>query len=129
MNNPEVHDLHLLRIHDGDTIVCDIEVGMGIWLHDRRIRLARINAPELPTPLGVAALNALQALIVPQATLTLITTGSEPFDNYGRVLGEVILYVLPHTAGINLSDWLLAHGYAQPWPAPQPIPQLVKETA
>ena len=127
MSNPEVHDLKLLRVHDGDTIVCDINVGFNLWLHDERIRLARINCPELPTPQGQAAQVALAALLEqPGVTLEVLTTGTKPKDNYGRYEGEVFAMTDPKKPGINLSDWLLAHGYAQPWPA-QPVPQPAKE--
>ena len=48
------YDLYLYRIDnirviDGDTIDCDIDLGFDVWLHKQRIRLYGIDAPETRT--------------------------------------------------------------------------------
>ena len=35
------------KIYDGDTITVDIDLGFDIILHKQKIRLLRINAPEV----------------------------------------------------------------------------------
>ena len=38
---------YVRKIHDGNTIDVDIDLGFDIILHDQKIRLLRINAPEV----------------------------------------------------------------------------------
>jgi endonuclease YncB( thermonuclease family) len=33
-------------VHDGDTVTADIDLGFSTWLHDQKLRLYGINAPE-----------------------------------------------------------------------------------
>ena len=37
------------RVVDGDTVDVDIDLGFGIWVHNQRIRLSGIDAPETRT--------------------------------------------------------------------------------
>ena len=78
-------NVRLVKVVDGDTLRVDIDLGLHIWAHDQRIRLADVNAPELPTPDGVAAREALMQRLaagVPGLTIT----GK---DKYGRWLGII----------------------------------------
>jgi endonuclease YncB( thermonuclease family) len=34
-------------VYDGDTVTADIDLGFHVWLHDEKLRLSRINAPEV----------------------------------------------------------------------------------
>ena len=38
---------YVRKIYDGDTITVDIDLGFGVVLHNQKVRLVRINAPEL----------------------------------------------------------------------------------
>ncbi|MST00048.1 MAG: nuclease, partial [Pedosphaera sp.] len=38
---------HITSVYDGDTCTADIDVGLGVWVRGEKLRLHRINAPEL----------------------------------------------------------------------------------
>ena len=40
------------RVIDGDTFVCDIDLGFGIWLVDQHCRLHGLDTPEKDTEAG-----------------------------------------------------------------------------
>ncbi len=37
---------HIQSIYDGDTCRADIDLGVGIWVRNEKLRLMRINAPK-----------------------------------------------------------------------------------
>ena len=41
------YDAKVTKIYDADTYTCDIELGLDIVLHNQKIRLLNINAPEM----------------------------------------------------------------------------------
>lgn len=95
------------RVIDGDTIVASLDLGWGIWHKDARIRLARINCPEMDTPEGVAARDfTVMHLNLGGAVVTIV---SRSLDKYGRTLAEVKL-----SNGELLNDLLLDNGHAVP---------------
>lgn len=104
----------LTRIIDGDTWILSIDLGMSVWIHDQRIRAADINAPELSTDAGKAALAWVQAWFAqhcPDGTVT-IRTQRDRNDNYGRLLGTILA-----VDGACLNSEMLAAGQAGPWPS------------
>jgi micrococcal nuclease len=90
----------LVRVVDGDTIIVNIDLGMDVWLHQVRIRLLHINAPEMKTPEGPIAKAYLESLIKGQSLS--VTTKSK--DKYGRRLAEVVT-----KEGVNLSEAMKPH--------------------
>ena len=44
---PYVYKACVRSVFDGDTCNVDIDLGLRTWIHNERIRLARINAPEV----------------------------------------------------------------------------------
>jgi endonuclease YncB( thermonuclease family) len=97
------------RVIDGDTLVCDLDLGWGLWLHDRRVRLAGVNCPEMNTLEGEAARLYVTELLA--EVKWQVTVVSHSLDKYGRVLGEVRL---GENEATNLSAFLLADGHAVP---------------
>lgn len=97
------------RVIDGDTLVCDLDLGWGVWQHDRRVRLAGVNCPEMNTPAGELARKFVIDLLTDCRWE--VTVVSHSLDKYGRVLGEVRLGENEVT---NLSALLLAEGHAVP---------------
>jgi endonuclease YncB( thermonuclease family) len=95
------------KIHDGDTLTADLDLGWKITLAGQPVRLARCNAPELATVDGRQALAYLQTLV---RVGDLVTVVSTRLDKYGRVLGEVTT-----ETGIDLADAMIAAGHAKPW--------------
>ncbi len=97
----------IVRVVDGDTYIALVDLGFDLAL-TARIRSARINAPELPTPAGLAAKGWLEQTI----------TGVDPHgfdvqvrgrDNYGRWLAELVI----RSSGINVNDLMVKQGQAE----------------
>jgi endonuclease YncB( thermonuclease family) len=74
----------LIRVVDGDTIVVDIDLGLGIWTRKVRLRLVHLNTPELDTEEGKLAKTYLESVINKNL---LVSTKSK--DRYGRWLADV----------------------------------------
>jgi micrococcal nuclease len=93
----------LIRVIDGDTVVLDCDLGFYQWRLGRSYRLARINAPEMSTPEGVAARAALVEHLAGVVAYMVMTQKADSFDRW-----IVELYA----DGANVNDWLVANGYA-----------------
>ncbi len=78
-------------VYDGDTCTVDIDLGLGTWVHGEKIRLYRINAPEVrgvERPAGLKARDFLRSLI--DGKEIFIQTIKDRKGKYGRYLGEII---------------------------------------
>jgi endonuclease YncB( thermonuclease family) len=109
--------LEVRRVVDGDTVHARVDLGCDVRL-DLTLRLAGIDAPELPTVEGVAAKEYLEGLLEPSprvpATL-LVRTFKDRREKYGRYLGQIIWrFGDGHEADVNKA--MLNAGHAQPWP-------------
>ena len=88
----------LLRIVDGDTVDCDIDLGFGIVLTNQRIRLYGIDTPESRTrdleekKCGKLAAKYIEDHIEIASTFTL-RSRLDSKGKYGRILGELICYI------------------------------------
>ena len=78
------------RVIDGDTFVCDIDLGFGIWLHDKSVRVAHVNCPERDTPEGEAA-KVYTTNMLHQAKAITVCIKEHKGDKFGRILAEVTL--------------------------------------
>lgn len=96
------YDLYLYRIDnirviDGDTIDCDIDLGFDVWLHKQRIRLYGIDAPETRTKdleekkRGIEAKQWLEKKLDDALDVRL---SSEEFNRgkFGRILGVLHVF-------------------------------------
>lgn len=92
-----------IRVIDADTLVLDLDLGFYQHRLGRSYRLARINAPEMGTPEGVAARESLVARLAGVASFLVSTSKADSFDRW-----IVELYA----DGANVSDWLVANGHA-----------------
>ncbi len=108
----------LIRIIDGDTVLLDVDLGLGFHLTDLRLRLARIDAPELDAVdvttqrAAIASSLSLQKLLE-CSTLLLVTSGDRK-DVYGRLIGE-LFRIDPATGGPgqNASEHQIRTGHAK----------------
>lgn len=96
----------IAKIVDGDTVDLDVDLGFHVT-HRIRARLARIDTPEMNTEEG-KAVKELLLQHAPVGSDVMVETGKG--DRYGRWIAEVVL-----ASGLNVSDWLLAAGYAKPY--------------
>lgn len=96
----------VVSVHDGDTAHMLLDLGWYVTYGPARVRVARINAPELPTPEGVAARDFASALL--PAGLKVVFA-SHSLDKYGRPLGTIAL-----PDGQDFGQAMLDSGHAVP---------------
>ena len=98
-------------VYDGDTCRVDIDLGLGIWIRNEKLRLVRINAPEMTgddKALGTAARDFLRELIDGQKVI--IESVKDRRGKYGRYLAEI--WIQQDEIWINVNDALVAAGHA-----------------
>ncbi|MBC8326084.1 MAG: thermonuclease family protein [Verrucomicrobia subdivision 3 bacterium] len=99
-------------VYDGDTCTVNIDLGLSVTLHQQKIRLHRINAPELrgrSHRRGRAARDFLRGEIMGHEIL--LQTIKDKKGKYGRYLGE--LWVKQGRQMVNVNDRLVAEGHAK----------------
>ncbi len=104
---------HVTSVYDGDTCTVDIDLGLGVWVRGEKLRLHRINAPELrgrDAPKGKASRDHLKWLIGGREVL--LQTIKDRREKYGRYLAEVWLEK-PGAAPANVNDAMVAAGQAR----------------
>jgi micrococcal nuclease len=105
----------LVAVVDGDTIDIVRDAGCDI-LQPMRIRLDRINAPEMSTPEGKTAKSWLVKLLSnPDGTLKdiYICTMKDKKEKYGRYLGEFWLWSEDPARINSVNDRLVEAGHAK----------------
>ena len=86
----------VVRIVDGDTVDCDIDLGFSVVLHKQRIRLKGIDTPESRTRdkveklYGLAAKAYLEGFIWAAGDDLSIETSMDGRGKFGRILGRLI---------------------------------------
>ena len=88
----------VLRVVDGDTLVCRIDCGFNTKVK-QILRLRGINAPETDTDEGAAAKRFVQSLIKIGDTIVVRTSTSDKFDRY---LADV--FVLKENRGEKIEE-------------------------
>lgn len=130
------------KVHDGDTITVDLDLGMYHHHTPTKVRLIGINAPEMSTgEAGQKSRDSLIALLktkgnvrfgkdaVDPVTIYIATikqADHELFDNYGRVLGWIYLSPIAMTAKdrestLNWQQWLAKQARAFMTPKDWPV--------
>lgn len=74
------------KVIDGDTIDITIDLGFSIQ-YTERVRLARINAPEMSTQEGKIIKTFMQDTL--EGRNVTIRTEKNTFDKYGRWIAEI----------------------------------------
>jgi micrococcal nuclease len=74
------------RVVDGDTIDVILDLGFNIQ-YTERVRLARINAPEISTDAGKTVKTFMIDML--EGRDVTIRTQKNTFDKYGRWIAEV----------------------------------------
>jgi len=98
-------------VYDGDTCRVDVDLGLGIWIRNEKLRLVRINAPEMTgsdKALGTASRDFLRGLI--DGREIIIETVKDRRGKYGRYLAEI--WLGKEGVWINVNDALVAAGHA-----------------
>lgn len=100
------------KVYDGDTCTVDIDLGLGTWIHREKLRLYRINAPEVrgpERPKGLRSRDFLRNKILGKEVV--LETSKDKKGKYGRYLADIWL---KDDSGnwININDLLVQQGYA-----------------
>jgi endonuclease YncB( thermonuclease family) len=113
----------IVRVHDGDTIVVDLDLGRRIWVRDAPHRLAGIAARELNMPGGVEARDYLAGLLPAGAKVTLQSL--KPYKYGDSYMAKIVL-----PEGGDVAALLIAQGWALPWDGKgaQPVPVWPRRT-
>lgn len=91
---PYAYKVIVLRVIDGDTLVVDIDLGFGVWLHDQHLRLYDFDAPEVH---GKTEAERAHAQIVTELVRSKTDTDRDVYirtykdnkEKYGRWLVDV----------------------------------------
>lgn len=99
----------ITNIVDADTVDIVLDLQFHISMK-QRLRLARIDAPELRSPLTAEREKAKLAreYVIEKALAKKVIVATEKADSFGRYLAEV--YIVE--TGENLNDALLEAGHA-----------------
>ena len=107
------YEAECLRVVDGDTIDCRIDLGFDVWVK-KRIRFYGINTPESrtrdleETQRGIAAkARVVDLLRTNEGRFVLKSHG---VGKYGRVLGELFVDVGEEDL-LNVKDVLIREGH------------------
>jgi len=101
----------VVSVYDGDTCTVEIDLGLGVWTHGEKLRLTRINAPEVrgvERPAGLAARDWLRARIDGQEVV--LHTWKDRKGKYGRYLAEI--WLADGDGWVNINDAIVAAGHA-----------------
>jgi len=98
--------------YDGDTVTADIDLGLKTIVKGEKLRLNRINAPEMrgeEKAAGLVSRDWLRERIVGKEVL--IETLKDSKGKYGRYIAEIWL---PENGDYtNINDELVAKGFAE----------------
>jgi micrococcal nuclease len=101
------------KVYDGDTITVEIDLGFKTFVKGEKIRLSRINAPEVrgeSREEGLKSRDYLRSLIMDKKIL--LETMRDKKGKYGRYLGEVFIKSEDGN-WININDTLVNKGFAE----------------
>ena len=110
------YNCKVVRVVDGDTVDVDIDLGFGVYLNKKRIRLKGIDAPETRTrdleekEKGLASKEYVQALL-PEGSAQILVTSSYQ-GKYGRIIGDFRCYDRVWDAERMLTELMLRDGMA-----------------
>lgn len=102
----------VLAVVDGDTIDIVRDAGADLSQH-MRIRLNKINAPEMSTAEGKAAKVWLSELIAKSDGKIYIFTIKDKKEKYGRYLGEFWLWGEDPSKTPSINDRMVTSGHAK----------------
>ena len=114
----EYYSIRNIRVIDGDTIECDIDLGFNVILNDQKVRLMGYDSWEISKrrkTVTVTDEEIRKGEIAKQTLIDLINKYHDPRiiyygkDNYGRWL----LYLRLNNNTIRLEQWMMEHGHTR----------------
>lgn len=82
----------IINVYDGDTVTANIDLGFNVSLRKVKLRLLRINAPELrgsEKEEGIKSRDYLKSLILNKKVI--IKSKFKSHDSFGRILANIYL--------------------------------------
>lgn len=77
-------------VYDGDTLRADLDLGLGIFVHNESIRLNGLNAPEVRGADKARGFESRDYLIKLVSNHTVVVeTIKDDREKYGRLLGNI----------------------------------------
>ncbi len=101
------------KVYDGDTITVEIDLGFKTLVKGEKVRLNRINAPEVrgdSREEGLKSRDYLRELILNNEII--LETVKDKKGKYGRYLGEVFLKQ-ENGEWLNINNDLVDKGFAE----------------
>jgi len=101
------YNAFVVSVYDGDTITCDIDLGLGVWVRKQKIRLYGIDTPELrgdERAAGLAARDYLREMILDKKVV--LKTYKDKKGKYGRWIAKVYL------EDVNINEMLIFESHA-----------------
>ncbi len=98
-------------VYDGDTCRVDIDLGLGMWLRNEKLRLLRIDAPEVTGPekeKGFASRDFLRELM--DGKEVIIEATKDKRGKYGRYLADI--WIERNGGWLNVNDRMVEAGHA-----------------
>ncbi len=111
-HNLYTYHAEITAVYDGDTCTADIDLGLKTWIRGEKLRLSRINAPEVRAETKEAGLRSrdfLRRLLL--GNNVLLHTEKDRQEKYGRYLAEIWLEQ-PDGSFLNINDELVKQGFA-----------------
>jgi micrococcal nuclease len=107
------YGIRFKRLIDGDTFVCDIDLGFGIWLVDQHCRLFGVDTPEKNTDEGKAATETAREWFASRQNTAerFIITVLQKADKYGRRLVHVKTDRSPNTLNVEIMKTMGTYEY------------------
>ena len=102
---------HITAVYDGDTVTADIDLGLKICAKGEKLRLHRINAPEMrghEKAEGKLSRDFLREQVLGKTIF--LQTIRDKAGKYGRYLAE--LWLEQDGELINVNDLLVNAGHA-----------------
>jgi micrococcal nuclease len=106
------YNAFVTKVYDGDTITVEIDLGLSTFVKGVKIRLSRIDTPEvrgIERPEGLKSRDFLREQILNKNII--IETIKDKKGKYGRYLGEIYLEV-NNGKYKNINDLLVKKGLA-----------------
>lgn len=113
----DTYPLTVTRVIDGDTIVADIDLGLGVTLTDEVIRANGYDAWETSLRSGVTHQEVAKGKEATEALKDLLQSGQVLLKSdgkrgkYGRRIGELI--VKQRTGLVHVAKWAETEGHAK----------------
>lgn len=88
--NLYLYKAKIVSVYDGDTCRADIDLGLKVWVKNEKLRLLRINAPELrgeEKEQGKLSRDFLKEQI--EGKEVILQTQKDKQGKFGRYLAEI----------------------------------------